>query len=186
MGLIFRNDDVNPNTDMEGMDAQYDVIRDLFPDVEIWSAITMFSRMSDRGAVYNQVPFKDRPLEWFYDVNRLLYSYDGEGWEVICSHGLLHVDHSQLSRDAQEMSILTSCNYLQTDIFVPPFNRYNETTEEICDNHCIDLIEKEGWKNFEYEDFDPSHEQWYFHSWRWNKDTLREKLLGKRRNVGQL
>ena len=185
--VTFRNDDINANTDFYNLGEMYAVIRELFPECNIWSCVTMFCRTNDKGSVYNQVPFKNKPTEWFYDTNRITCYDKALDDTVIVSHGLFHIDHTQIGRDAQEMSILGSCKFLDTSLFVPPFNRSDESMEEICDNNSIDLVHKdEGWKSLEFEPFDPSHEFWYFHSWRFTPQKLKRVLLGKRRDLGQL
>lgn len=174
--MIFRNDDVNVNTDKTKLAEMYGVIHTLFPDADIWSCVTLFSQSNYRGSVYFDVPFKDKNVNWFYenadsfmgeDVYPPLYK--------IASHGLYHIDHSRVSRDTQEMSILGSCAYLNTKIFVPPFNRFNKDTEDICFDNNIKMIPT-GWKSLEHDTFDSTHPLWYFHSWRWTKKELKEVL----------
>jgi hypothetical protein len=81
------------------------------------------------------------------------------------SHGLVHVDHRLLTKEAQEMSILVSCSLAKSSIFVPPFNKWNKDTEQICEEHGIKLVKfEEGWLYAEYNQFDPSHDKWYLHS----------------------
>ena len=75
------------------------------------------------------------------------------------------------------MSIITSCKFLETDIFVPPFTSYNEDTKSICESNGIRLcVESDGWKSLESEKFDPKHPLWFFHSWRYNPKTFSELI----------
>ena len=172
--IIFRCDDVNPNTDLVELGKMYSYITENF-DSEFWSVVSLFGRESGEGSVYPGVPFKDKDNGFFYDVNSFISKacYYGK----VVSHGLLHADHSRLQFDAQEMSIVASCRYLGTDVFVPPFNRYNSSTESVCNMNGIRLVKyTEGWRCLDHEKFDPNHKLWYFHPWRFNLKTLMEKL----------
>ena len=63
------------------------------------------------------------------------------------------------------MSIFVSCSLSQSMIFVPPFNKWNQDTEDICKEQGITLIKfEDGWLCMEYNDFDPNHDLWYVHS----------------------
>lgn len=173
--VIIRCDDVSPNTNMNELNRMY--LAALEAGCEFWSVVSIFGKHTDDGSVYPDAPFKDRAREFFYDVDRLTprLFYPGR----VVSHGLLHVDHSQLQFDAQEMSIVTSCNYLGADTFVPPFNRYNDATAAVCRMNKINLVRyEEGWRCLDREDFDPTHKLWYFHPWRFNSESFRDKLNG--------
>jgi hypothetical protein len=74
------------------------------------------------------------------------------------------------------MSILTSCSIVDTKIFVPPFNAFNETTEEICRDNGITLVKPDGWKSIEHNDIDREHEKWYCHAWRWTPEEFERKI----------
>jgi hypothetical protein len=176
-GLIFRNDDVNSNTDFDLMNELYHFILSKHPDAIIWSGVTIFSKFNRLGSVYPNPPFKGRPIQSFYDVNRILQYTAAPNNVQLVSHGLWHIDHSKVDRSLQEASILTSCNLLDTDIFVPPFNHYNQDTVEICDINNIELTKLEhGWKSMEHNKFDPKHSLWYFHSWQWSVEKLLDYL----------
>lgn len=175
--MIFRIDDVSPNTDLFALSEIQGEIMDRFPDAEIWNGFNVFGKSSLDGAVYPGAPFKDREMGFFYDVDSVRTIPHLIGKTV--SHGLLHADHSRLQYDAQEMSIVTSCKYIGTDIFIPPFNRYNEATEAVCRINGIKLVRiEDGWRNLDHNDFDPSHSLWYFHPWRYTVKSFKEKLDG--------
>jgi hypothetical protein len=173
--LIFRNDDVSVNTNKKKLAQIYGAIHTVFPDAEIWSCITLFGQKNSKGSVYKDVPFKGKETNWFYkNIDSFMYLYRHALYKT-ASHGLFHIDHSKVNRQAQEMSIISSCAYLHTDKFVPPFNKYNQDTLDICFDNEI-KIDTDGWKSLEFEPFDPKHEKWYFHSWRWEPETLKRKL----------
>jgi hypothetical protein len=83
----------------------------------------------------------------------------------VASHGLVHVDHRLLSYDAQELSIVSSCALTGSHTFVPPFNKWNNHTEDVCNKHNIDLIKfEDGWRCIEYEPFALGQQLWYIHA----------------------
>lgn len=172
--MIFRNDDVNTNTNLTRLNELYSIIKEFYPYSEIWSGVTLFSEENSRGSIYEKVPFKNQETNWFYTADRFMNRLAIPKSRIV-SHGIYHVDHSKLSKDAQEMSILGSCRYLKTDVFVPPFNAFNHSTLEICQDNDIKLFGGlKGWLSMECEKFNPEHDNWYLHSWRWLPKGLRK------------
>ena len=182
---IFRIDDVTKNSDVQNLNGIVCAIREQDPLARIWLCVTLFSKKNEVGSVYPNPPFKHRPSNWFYHVddfsahetlNNLLT------WDFvdICSHGLWHVDHSMISEELQRASILTSCTYLNTKTFVPPFNKWNDKTAKICADNDIELIRYEdGWKSLEFNDYDEVGKKWYFHAWKLRSAELRKVLKGE-------
>lgn len=83
---------------------------------------------------------------------------------LLASHGLIHVDHRLLPFDAQEMSIVTSLSLIKSNIFVPPFNKYNKDTERVCEENEIDLIKwEDGWNHLGYQPFSNDGKNYYVH-----------------------
>lgn len=176
--IFFRNDDVNPNTDHIQIEECYKIFEELFPGCQIISCITLFGRSNNKGSIYKETPFKNNPVNWFYNVDRFMLEWHYINLGMVASHGLFHVEHSKLDRQSQEMSILSSCNFLDTKIFVPPFNKWNSDTVNICSANDIRILSSENkWKSFEFEPFDSTHKYWYFHSWRFTPERLREVLI---------
>jgi hypothetical protein len=183
-GIIFRDDDISPSSNFRQIDGCHKVLRQLFPGCAIISCITLFSKYNKIGSVYQEIPFKGKPKEWFYDVDKFLLEYEYINRDVIASHGLIHSNHAKLSRDAQEMSILTSCRFLKTNMFVPPFNAHNKHTADICEKNDIKLLNVlHPWKSIEFNNFDANHKYWYFHSWRFTPESLREKFAKDARAI---
>lgn len=172
--MIFRNDDVTFNTDPKVLCDMYDLIKEAFPQAEIWSCVSVFAEKTELGSVYNDIPFKDKHKKWFYKAKEIAKPSWFPG--RIVSHGLYHADHSKLDYDAQEMSIVGSCNYLDTKIFVPPFHRYNKETVDICNRNGIHLASLYRWRSLESNNADPNFRNWYFHSWRMTVEQLRQRL----------
>lgn len=97
-------------------------------------------------------------------------------------HGLVHVDHRLLSKDAQELSIVTSCALVKADTFVPPFNKYNDDTDVICQKHGIYLVKfEQGWKCMEYEMFNPEITLWYLHAREMSMEKIFNWITDARR-----
>lgn len=174
--IVFRDDDISANTDFDNMEGCYKVIKELFPDSAIISGVNIISRGNKNGSVYPNPPFKKNKVDWFYNVDKFIQVEDLPK-TIIASHGLIHVDHSRINHDAQEMSILSSCSMLGTKIFIPPFNKFNEDTLKICEDNKIEiLLTSHGWRSLEYNKFDKNLSKWYFHSWRFTPETLRKVL----------
>lgn len=185
--MIFRIDDVNPNTDMKQLEL---IVSEMFlmKDFEkVILGVTVLAKENTDQAVYPSPPFKDQPLSFFYKTDRLMNVMLLRPFNhcEIASHGLIHSDHSQMSKEAQELSILTSCGVLNAKTFIPPFNKYNSDTEKICTDNQINLIRKEdGFRSLDKEvfvndNYNPAHRYWYMHPWRWTVDKFREKVSRK-------
>lgn len=191
--LIFRNDDVSGNSDFETILDIYSYIREMYgyEDVEIYSCVNLLSERNTEGSVYKDVPFKNKKATFLYKktndiMNRQILQSIGR-MSIIVSHGLYHVDHSAIGYDAQTMSIVGSCRLLNTNIFVPPFNRFNEDTEQICKQNKIELVKPGGWLSMEFNKFTPTHAKWYFHSWRYDLRKFKDEIGNRNsKHVGQL
>lgn len=174
--MIFRNDDVNPSTDLESLYEFYEVISRMFPQSQIISGVSLFGTWNDKGALHYDLPLKNKSVQWFYNPNRFLNRHSHVIGDI-ASHGLFHLKHPLISRDAQEMSIVASCNFLNTKKFIAPFNAYNDDTINICKENGIELLTtKHEWKSLEFNKFNPDHKYWYFHSWRYTPKQLLDKL----------
>lgn len=185
MPLLFRDDDISPSSNFGNVSKSYNVIKELFRDANIISCITLFSRYNQNGSVYAEIPFKDRETNWFYNVDKFLLEYEYIIKDNIASHGLFHVNHAKISKDAQSMSILGSCRFLKTNKFCAPFNAFNDDTLAICAENNINPINRGmEWRSLEHNNFDPSYPYWYFHSWRFTPEQLRKKLSNNAKQLG--
>lgn len=170
--LILRCDDVTQFTNVQFIQTLKAVMMRLYggpmaDQCRFMVAISLFGKRNPEGSVYPGVPFKDQPRPFFWDVDSF---FQRLRWPevIVASHGLFHVDHSKLSKDALEMSIVGSCRYLRTKIFVPPFNRWNEAVAAVCEENGIHLVRhEEGWRSLEHEPFTPKHRLWYCHHWKY-------------------
>lgn len=183
MNKVFRFDDICVNADMEKANEMARILRNKFPNCEILFCISpLVHDMSDTSGVTSERIFP-KILNAYSDY-RKFYEVDQCGCpEIIpevsrASHGLVHVDHRLLSKEAQELSILVSCSLAKSKTFVPPFNKWNKDTEEICDEAGINLIKfEDGWLCMEYNDFDPSHDLWYVHSREFELEEFRRWIM---------
>lgn len=170
--IIIRNDDVSMASDFVNIKDCYSLIKERIRDAEIWTSVTIFSK-DNKGSVYPDIPLINKKFESFFDVNGAWDNKFNLG--KIVSHGLFHVDHTLLSDDALQMSILGSCKYLNTDIFIPPFGKVNHRMAILCATNNIKL-ENDDWKSLEKENFSSSHNKWYFHSWRLTANDMETML----------
>lgn len=178
--IILRIDDISANTNFSILSNVVTLFKEKYPQSKVIVGVNIFSKhFGITGQVYDdEYPFKDQPIEWFYDVNKILPKFSFNGADV-ASHGLLHFDHSKASEEMQRMSILTSCNLLNTDIFIAPFGRVNKDTINICETNHISLITQLGWKSLDYNQIDEKSKRWYIHLWKFNfEEICRQLKLG--------
>ena len=127
MEKIFRFDDICINTDIQNAIKIATHINSIFENVNIVFAISPLvnniisedTTISQR--VYPQIFNAYSDFRIFYNVDKGGIPLFSE--EIIrASHGLIHIDHRLLTKEAQELSILSSCSLMKSSIFVPPFN----------------------------------------------------------------
>lgn len=176
--MIIRFDDICYGADMKLVNEMVDHLQKKIKEVKIiWACSPIVSSDS----IHQQRVF---PKEWnALSDYKIHYTLDLMGHPVtrkgieIASHGLIHVDHRLLHRSAQELSILLSCSILDCKMFVPPFNKWNKDTEDICRENDIQLIKfEQGWKSMEYNNYDHKTKFWYLHAREWNMKTFKAWL----------
>jgi hypothetical protein len=159
--VIFRIDDVSVNTNQAKFEAIAETIRRYVPDGIILAAVSpMVHEMTttdEPERVFPRVLNAMSDHRKFFHVQRAgIPTFWSEHRINVASHGLVHVDHRLLGREAQEMSIIMSCALLKTDIFVPPFNKYNQDTQSVCDDQGVRLVRFEsGWEHVRFNAFNP-------------------------------
>lgn len=179
--MTFRFDDVCINSDMELHNQMTDWLLDRFPGCEvIWAISPMVdSLQKSKQRVFPKIwNAMSNPII-HYNLNDLGIPCVHPG-VTIASHGLVHADHRLLSRGAQELSILLSLSLIDgkyhqplKKIFVPPFNKWNKDTEEICKANFIDLIKfEDGWESMEYNKFGRYCTRWYLHAREWTMESF--------------
>lgn len=187
----FRVDDVSLNTDLARLQAIVRAVRERLPRARFLFTISPLVHdlssepEAERGRIFPKILNAHSDHRVFFRVDRagipdittecnqaMFFAEDPEKYPLFhkidgityASHGLLHVDHRLLDRGQQEMSILISCSLAKSKVFVPPFNKWNRDTEEICREHGIELVKwEDGWRHAGHNGFDPSHDRYYLH-----------------------
>jgi hypothetical protein len=178
---IFRFDDVCINADMDLINKMTDFLVNKFPDCTvIWGVSSLLHDMSNEKSDISKQRIFPKILNAHSD-HRVFYNVDIAGLPefnknaVIASHGLIHVDHRLLDKSAQEMSILVSASLVKSKIFIPPFNKWNKYTEEICKEHNIELIKfEDGWLCMEYNTYYDDQILWYLHAREFTFDNFKK------------
>lgn len=170
--MTFRFDDVCINADMQLIQRMTDYLFNEFYHCEvIYGVSPLVHRMLTGDPVKDQRVFPEM-LNALSDY-RHFFRVDMAGVPEIdprvtrAGHGLIHVDHRLLSKEAQELSIVTSCSLVNASTFIPPFNKWNADTESVCQKNAIDLIKfEDGWLSMEHNKFTDGN-LWYLHAREW-------------------
>lgn len=170
--MIFRFDDICVNTNMAEANAVASRLKELFPSCTIIYAISPIVHSGVGERVFPKMYSAMSDHKIFYRATEL-GKPNIPDWVETAGHGLLHIDHRLLNKEAQEMSILTSCSIARSDIFVPPFNKWNKITEEVCNENSIQLIRfEDGWLSMEHNEYKEGYSKWYLH----HRDFTLDKL----------
>ena len=112
------------------------------------------------------------------DAAHLKHRFGANPFAVAFALATFHVDHRLLSKEAQEISIISSCSAIGTKIFVPPFNKYNPETIEVIKESKLQLVVWEsGWKHLGYQKLDQAAGNYYFHMHDFNDKQLLSLLI---------
>lgn len=170
---IFRFDDISLNSDVNLVNSITDFILQRVPDAQILFCISPMvnNECGERAFPSKFHAFADHRK--FFNVDKIGVPVGLHSYANLAGHGLVHVDHRLLSKELQEFSILTSCAISKCKTFVPPFNKWNRYTEEICNEHGIKLVKfEDGWLSAEHNAYNSSHAFWYLHSYEWTMDKI--------------
>ena len=187
---IFRIDDVSVNTEESKLFNFIELLFNKFPNSKfllgISPLVNNMSEFSDKRSerifpsIYNA--YSDHKI--FYNVQKcgipniikkLIQKF---GVQIeLAGHGLIHVDHRLLTKEVQEMSIYVSCSLIESKIFIPPFNKWNKDTEQICSEKSIKLIKfEDGWRHLGYEKIVINFDKYYFHTHDFDEISFRKIL----------
>lgn len=167
--MLVRFDDICINTDLDAAGAMAKHALDAGHEV-MWCVSPLVHDLSEaegeaRQRVFPAIFKAMSDQRCFYGVDRLGLPAIPDSRIQLASHGLLHMDHRLLGREAQEMSILTSCKLVGTQTFVPPFNKWNCTTENVCRENKVALVKfEDGWRSMEHNRPGRETGKWYLHS----------------------
>ena len=187
----FRIDDISLNTDAKKLSSLVECLCNRFPDSKILLGVSpvindmsnYIDKRSER--IFPQIfnAYSDHRI--FFNVQKcgipevihtIVQKY---GAKIdLAGHGLIHVDHRLLTKEVQELSILVSCSLIKSKIYIPPFNKWNKATEEICAEHSIKLIKfEEGWKHIKYESINDNFKNYYFHTHDFSIEEFQNIIL---------
>ena len=174
----FRFDDISANTDMVLANAMMEYILSNVPNSEVIYCISPIvfdmsqeESLERREAIFPQILHAHSDYREFYKGD-ICGIPEISPIVTTAGHGMIHVDHRLLPEAAQEMSILTSCSLAKGEIFVPPFNKWNEITQNICDKHGIELVRfEDGWLSMEHNLYDSREDLYYCHNRAFTMDT---------------
>lgn len=182
MEKVFRFDDICINIDMKNAITIAEYVKKHIVDVEVLFCVSpvVHNILSEdetiRQRVFPKIFNAYSDFRKFYEVDKCGIPKIPD-WITRASHSLIHIDHRLLTKEAQEMSILVSCSLIKCSILVPPFNKWNKDTEDICKEHDIKLIKfEEGWKCCEYNEYDDNHNLWYLHSREFTFENFKKWL----------
>jgi hypothetical protein len=189
MRKTFRFDDISLNTNCEKFVKILSLLKCKFPDSDVLLGISclVHDMSAEEGRKQERIfpeilnAYSDHKV--FYNVQKagIPTHIIQNAREVypslkLAGHGLIHVDHRLLNEEAQEMSIIISCSLCNSDIFIPPFNKYNAHTEKICSKMGIKLVKfEDGWKHLLYNGIDEKNDKYYIHT----HDVTIEQFEGK-------
>jgi hypothetical protein len=179
-GMTFRFDDVCINADMGYTNLMTDYLLEKFPLSQVlWGVSPLVHDMSSETGKARERVFPS--ILNAYSDHRLHFNVDMCGLPelrkdvTIATHGLIHVDHRLLTCDQQEMSILISASLVKSKIFIPPFNKWNEDTADVCFLNKIELVKfEDGWLSMEHNKFNPFHRKWYLHAREFSVDEFKQ------------
>jgi hypothetical protein len=178
-GITLRFDDVCANADMHSLNEMSlfahslgaTIIYCISPLVQDMSHL---GQSKDAQRIYPKIWNAMSDYRQFYQAD-IASIPKIPSYVTTASHGLIHVDHRLLKKSAQEMSILVSCSLAKSEIFVPPFNKWNKDTQNICNENGIKLVKfEDGWKCMEYNKFDPAQKLWYSHHREFTVDSFKK------------
>jgi hypothetical protein len=181
----FRFDDVCINADMTLIQRMTDYLFDNVPHCEVIYGVSPLvhqinsSDKTEKQRIFPQVFNALSDYRNFFRVEKAgIPVMDGRAKRA--GHGLIHVDHRLLSKPVQELSILASCSLVKADTFIPPFNKWNKDTGDICDEHEITLIKfEDGWRSMEHNKYSESQDLWYLHAREWTFEKFTEWFQNK-------
>jgi hypothetical protein len=188
----FRVDDVSVNTNQEKLLEMIALLNQRYNNSRFLLGISPL--------VCDMKEFSDKRNERIfpsifnaYSDHRVFYKVDKCGVPAVVSeliklygskidlagHGLIHVDHRLLTKEVQELSILSSCNLIGAKTYIPPFNKWNKHTEEICKEFGINLVKfEDGWRHLGFEPINDNSRNYYFHTHDFDMEKFKMIVAG--------
>lgn len=184
MKKTVRIDDINPNTDQAKLKAMLAILRARWPSCRLLLGVSPLAHVvgqEDLEQVHPKILNAHSDYRLLYAATRMWLPSPTEYADIdpapeFASHGLVHVDHRLLCKEAQELSIILSCSLSRSDVFIPPFNKWNTDTEDICRRQQVELVKfEDGWRHIGYTD-DLELPLLYFHTFDFSLESFAAKL----------
>ena len=174
---VIRIDDISVNTNYDKLKSIINFFTKLDSNISFLLGVSPLvfdmsnSKDKSKERIYPKILNAHSDFRDFYKVNQMgIPDYISELRHTpnisLASHSLIHVDHRLLTPSVQEVLILVSCSLINSQIFIPPFNKFDSATVDICVRNNIELIKfEDGWKHLLYTIFEiDSVSKYYFHT----------------------
>lgn len=172
--MVFRFDDVCTNADMNTHHDMAEYLFNTFKKCRVIWAISPLTHSQCGARVFPKIWNAHSDYKIHYNLDKVSIPEVKDSRIEKATHGLIHVDHRLLTKEAQEMSILVSASLIDAKIFVPPFNKWNTDTENICKDNGIELIKfEDGWESMEYNKFGKYNRLLYLHAREWTLESFK-------------
>lgn len=169
--MLIRFDDISDNTDFAKL---HDMMLAVFaiPNARVLLCLSPFcSSDATDGWVFPRRLMALSEVSEFFKMNTMSHEalsfckvQSSNSRVLLAGHGAVHVDHRLLCKQAQEISICLSSCVVGALTFVPPFNKWNSDTEEVCKKHGIRLVKfEDGWRHVLYNTKDSTFSDYYLH-----------------------
>lgn len=181
----FRFDDVSVNTDPNKLAVMVEFLRMRFSRVSIILAVSPAVHDCskepgmEKERVFPKILKVESDTRIFFKPDRvgvpdIIYKV---GPVTLAGHGMIHLDHRLLSRPVQELSIMMCCSLVRSKMFIPPFHKWNNDTEHICEKNGVTLIKyTPEWRHLVYNAFDPSSGMYYLHTHDFTLEHFRSRF----------
>lgn len=171
---VFRFDDICINSDIVEVHNITEYLQQRFDCRIIWAVSPMVHNLVGER-VFPKIYTAMSDYRNFFKVDTCGLPQCKNEFVEIASHGLIHVDHRLLTKEEQYMSISISCSLLKSNIFVPPFNKWNKNTEAVCDELGVKLIRfEDGWLSMEHNRYNEEQQLWYLHHRDFNLEKVKQ------------
>lgn len=189
---VIRIDDISINSDLNRLTRFLEQVRQKYPAIQILLAVSPLvfdmhrhepGNFLKHERVFPSILNAMSDHREFYKVEKAgipdwLPNIVSKYSCILATHGLLHIDHRLLSKELQELSLVTSASLVGTKIFVPPFNKYNEFTKTICEDQKILLVRwEDGWTHLGYHPFKENKKKYYVHLHDYPGEELFDLIL---------
>ena len=170
--MLMRFDDISDNTDFDKLQSMIDTVLDIEGSKVLLCLSPFCSSEATDGWVFPRWLMAVSNISEFFKMDRISAkaidfcksAMNGTGRISLAGHGVAHVDHRLLCRQAQELSICISSSIVGSLTFVPPFNKWNRDTEEVCCEHGVRLVKfEDGWRHVLYNKLNPTFPHYYIH-----------------------